>query len=246
MIGVTGSSGKTTAKDRLAEILATTGPTRATRANLNNHIGVPLTLLSLRPEDRWAVVEMAMNHPGEIAPLGRIARPDHAVITTIGWAHIGPFGTREAILEEKLDLVRVLPKGGTFFHEDDPWLVEHLPDAIRRMDRKTFGLHPSADLHPVWIDWDLTETRFETGYTGAVRYPCPGRGALLGARPPVSWPERSASPGNRARQALEGRLAPEASDGAAAARRRHGDPRLLQRQPGVEPRGGLVSSRSSA
>jgi UDP-N-acetylmuramoyl-tripeptide--D-alanyl-D-alanine ligase len=203
VIAVTGSSGKTTAKDRLAGILAEDGPTRSTRANLNNHIGVPLTLLSLRPEDRWAVIETAMNHPGEIAPLARIAKPDHAVITTIGWAHIGPFGTREAILEEKLDLVRALPPGGTFFHEEDPWLAERLPEEIRRMDRKTFGLHPGADLHPDWIDWDLTETRFETAYTGPVRYPCPGRGTLLGALAACLVARTLGVPGGLARRALE-------------------------------------------
>lgn len=203
VIGVTGSSGKTTAKDRLAEILAEEGPTRATRANLNNHIGVPLTLLSLRPEDRWAVVETAMNHPGEIAPLSRMARPDHAVITTIGWAHIGPFGTREAILEEKLDLVRAVPPAGIFFHEDDPWLLDHLPEPIRGMNRKTFGLHPGADIHPEWIDWDLTETRFETGYTGSVRYPCPGRGALLGALAACLVARSLGVAGELARRALE-------------------------------------------
>ncbi len=222
VIAVTGSSGKTTAKDRLAAILALDGPTRSTQANLNNHIGVPLTLLSLHPDDKWAVVEIAMNHPGEIAPLARIARPDHAVITTIGWAHIGPFGTREAILEEKLGAVRALPAGGFFFHEEDPWIVEHLPDEIRGMNRKTFGLISSADLHPVWIDWDLAETRFETEYTGPVRYPCPGRGALLGALAACLVARTLGVAGCHARRALESasprplRMEPREFGGATA------------------------------
>jgi UDP-N-acetylmuramoyl-tripeptide--D-alanyl-D-alanine ligase len=203
VIAVTGSSGKTTTKDRLAAILSGAGPTRATLANLNNHIGVPLTLLSLRPEDRWAVVEIAMNHPGEIAPLARIARPDHAVITTIGWAHIGPFGTREAILEEKLDAVRELSPKGIFFHEADPWLSEHLPAEILRLERKTFGLDQGSDFHPDRVDWDLMETRFETGYTGHVRYPCPGRGALLGALAASLVARSLGVEGSLARRALE-------------------------------------------
>lgn len=181
VIVVTGSSGKTTTKDRIAAILSADGPTHATPGNLNNHLGVPITLLGVRPEHKWAVVEIAMNHPGEIAPLSLLARPDHVVITTIGWAHIGAFGTREAILSEKLDALAGIASNGTLFHEADSWLVDHLPPDIRRMERRTFGLIVGADFHPDRIEWDVTETRFESAYTGNVRYRCPGRGPLMAA-----------------------------------------------------------------
>ncbi len=113
VIVVTGSSGKTTTKDRIASLLETQGAVHATPGNLNNHLGVPITLLGVTRGHRWAVVEIAMNHPGEIAPLSLLARPRHVVITTIGWAHIGAFGTREAILAEKLDALAGLEPGGT-------------------------------------------------------------------------------------------------------------------------------------
>ncbi|MBM3287255.1 MAG: UDP-N-acetylmuramoyl-tripeptide--D-alanyl-D-alanine ligase [Candidatus Eisenbacteria bacterium] len=181
VIAVTGSSGKTTTKDRISEILSDAGSTHATRGNLNNQIGVPLTILGIGPGDRWAVVEVAMNHPGEIAPLARISDPDHVVITTIGWAHIGPFGTREAILSEKLEAVRAMRPGGVFFHEADPWLIERLPREIKDLPRRTFGIGEGADFRPDLVEWDLAETRFRTSYTGDVRLRCPGRGALQAA-----------------------------------------------------------------
>lgn len=181
VIAVTGSSGKTTAKDRLLEILARVGPAHGTPGNLNNEIGVPITLLGIAPEHRWAVVEIAMNRPGEIAPLSRLAAPHHVLITTVGWAHIGAFGTREGILKEKLDALRGMAAGGTFFHGYDPWVMERLPEEARALPRQTFGMEADADLHPEEVSFRLDETLFRTPETGPVRYRCPGRGALLGA-----------------------------------------------------------------
>ncbi len=181
VIVVTGSSGKTTAKDRLVEILSTNGPTWGTPGNLNNHIGVPITILGIAPEHRWAVVEIAMNRPGEIAPLSRLAAPHHVLITTVGWAHIGAFGSREAILREKLDVLSGMAPGGTFFHGHDGWLIERLQNRARGLPRRSYGLDPAADLHPDSIEWMLEETRFSASAIGPVRYRCPGRGALLGA-----------------------------------------------------------------
>ena len=87
VIGVGGSNGKTTTKELLAAILAGAGPTLATRGNLNNHIGVPLTLLRLEPAHRYAVIEMGANHPGEIAALAAIAKPAIALVTNAGDEH---------------------------------------------------------------------------------------------------------------------------------------------------------------
>nr|WP_255210899.1 UDP-N-acetylmuramoyl-tripeptide--D-alanyl-D-alanine ligase [Methylogaea oryzae] len=88
VVGVTGSNGKTTVKEMIAAILGGAGSTWATQGNLNNDIGVPLTLLSLRSEHRYAVVEMGANHPGEIAYVAGLAQPDVAVLNNAGAAHL--------------------------------------------------------------------------------------------------------------------------------------------------------------
>ncbi|MFQ3669888.1 MAG: UDP-N-acetylmuramoyl-tripeptide--D-alanyl-D-alanine ligase [Verrucomicrobiia bacterium] len=122
IVGITGSSGKTSTKEFLASVLTQLAPTRKTEGNLNNHLGVPLTLLSIQPEDRWAVVEMGMNHPGEIRALCDLALPDHGVITSIGWAHIEFFPDQNGIFHEKASLVRHLRHGWAILNGDDPYL----------------------------------------------------------------------------------------------------------------------------
>jgi len=115
VVGITGSNGKTSTKDFTRAVLAAHFETLATRGNLNNHIGVPLTVLGIGAEHQAAVIEMGMNHPGEIAPLCKIARPRAGIITNIGTAHIEHLGSREAIAEEKGALARSLPEDGALF-----------------------------------------------------------------------------------------------------------------------------------
>lgn len=115
VVGITGSNGKTSTKDFTRAVLSRELRVRATLGNLNNHIGVPLTVLSIDPEDGAAVVEMGMNHCGEIAPLCEIARPAMGIITNIGTAHIEFLGSREGIAEEKGALARSLPADGALF-----------------------------------------------------------------------------------------------------------------------------------
>lgn len=112
VVAITGSNGKTTAKEFTRAVLSTRHRTHATKGNLNNHIGLPLTMLSHDPAASHGVYELGMNHPGEIAALAAIARPDVAVVTYLGTAHIEFFGTREAIAEEKLSLFAALPEDG--------------------------------------------------------------------------------------------------------------------------------------
>jgi UDP-N-acetylmuramoyl-tripeptide--D-alanyl-D-alanine ligase len=112
VIGITGSNGKTSTKDFLSAVLMKGGGVNRTAGNLNNHIGLPLTVLSGKGRDRFGVWEMGMNHPGEIEVLAEIAKPDAAVITNIGTAHIEYMGTREAIAAEKSSLAVSVPKGG--------------------------------------------------------------------------------------------------------------------------------------
>ena len=101
VIAITGSNGKTTVKNLLKNILSLKAPTLATKGNLNNHLGVPLTLLELTPKHQYAVIEMGANHLGEIAYLRDIAKPDIAVVTNTGDAHIGEFGGFDNLVKAK-------------------------------------------------------------------------------------------------------------------------------------------------
>jgi UDP-N-acetylmuramoyl-tripeptide--D-alanyl-D-alanine ligase len=123
-IGVTGSSGKTSTKELIASVLRTRFKTKATEGNLNNHIGVPLTLIRLDEGDEYGVVEMGMNHPGEIAPLVKITAPEIGVISSIGPAHIEFFPDQAAIAAEKAELIAALPSEGlAILNSDDAWSV---------------------------------------------------------------------------------------------------------------------------
>lgn len=112
VIGVTGSSGKTTVKEMSAAFLGAGGPVCATCGNLNNDLGLPLSVLAMRADDAFGVFEMGSNHPGEIAALAEKARPDGAIITNVGCAHIGNFGSIDAIAREKGALFAALPPDG--------------------------------------------------------------------------------------------------------------------------------------
>jgi UDP-N-acetylmuramoyl-tripeptide--D-alanyl-D-alanine ligase len=112
VIGITGSNGKTSAKDMTCAIMASAHQVCATIGNLNNHIGLPLSILGLSAGDTCGVFEMGMNHPGEIAPLAAIAQPDVAIITSVGIAHIEFMGSREAIALEKGMLAEAVPASG--------------------------------------------------------------------------------------------------------------------------------------
>jgi UDP-N-acetylmuramoyl-tripeptide--D-alanyl-D-alanine ligase len=121
-IGVTGSSGKTSTKELIASVLRVRFKTKATEGNLNNHIGVPLTLIGLDEDDEYGVVEMGMNHPGELAPLVQMTAPEIGVISSIGPAHIEFFADQAAIAAEKAELIAALPPEGlAVLNSDDEW-----------------------------------------------------------------------------------------------------------------------------
>lgn len=146
VVGVTGSVGKTTTKEMLRTALSALGATHAATASHNNHWGVPLTLARMPRDSAFAVIEMGMNQRGEIAPLARLARPDVAVITAIGTAHIGNLGSEAAIAEEKADILAGLRPGGTILL---PAETPHLPRLLARATEAgaratTFGATPNA------------------------------------------------------------------------------------------------------
>lgn len=113
VVAITGSNGKTSVKDFSASVISQKFKVSATIGNLNNHIGLPLSVLSTEEGDQVCIWEMGMNHSGEIAPLCEIASPDIGIITNIGTAHIEFLGSREGIAEEKSALARALPDQGT-------------------------------------------------------------------------------------------------------------------------------------
>ncbi|NNL65457.1 MAG: UDP-N-acetylmuramoyl-tripeptide--D-alanyl-D-alanine ligase [Myxococcales bacterium] len=151
VVAITGSNGKTTTKEMCAAILDRTGPCLRTRGNLNNEYGLPLTLLARRAEDRVAVVELGMNHRGEIAALAAIAKPDIGVVTNVGTAHIEHLGSREEIAREKTDLLAALPPGGTaILFGDDPLLRAEGARSPARI--VTFGLGEDCDVRAERIE----------------------------------------------------------------------------------------------
>lgn len=180
ILGITGSSGKTTTRQMTASLLSGAGPTCSTAGNFNNAIGLPLSLLRLTAEDRFGVFECGTNHPGEIAHLAAILQPEGALIASIGTAHIGNFGSTEKIANEKADLLRALPANGfavlcrETLHFD--LLAAASPAPVTTTSLKT----READFCGSWTPPDatgfatLTVTERATGAITRLRYPLPG------------------------------------------------------------------------
>lgn len=161
VIGITGSTGKTTVKQMTAAILAERGETLATAGNLNNEIGVPLTLLRLRQAHRFAVIEMGASRVGEIAQLASIARPDIGVVTNAGEAHLEGFGGIEGVIEGKGEMFAGVVDGGTcVINADQPWSEEWKQRAGMRR-KLMFGRDAGNDFHVVDpVHEDLEGLRF--------------------------------------------------------------------------------------
>lgn len=179
VVGITGSNGKTATKDLAAAALGAAMPVHATPGNWNNHVGVPLTLLQLDGRHRAAVLELAMNHPGEIARLAAVARPTVGVITNIGPAHLGLLGSEEAVLAAKWELIEALPADGiAVLNADDPKLAARMVSAARRVRVITFGLSGRADVRAEEVETTPAGTAFRLvvgGASCAVRMPLLGR-----------------------------------------------------------------------
>ncbi len=161
VIGVTGSAGKTTTKDVIAELLATQMKTAKTIGNLNNHVGVPLSLLRLEEDARVAVIEMGMNHAGEIGALAAIAKPEVGVVTNVGTAHMEAFDSIEGIAAAKRELIDALPESGTaVLNADDPRVA-----AMRRGKTIFYGLSADAQVRAEDVEESAEGVKFRVGAT---------------------------------------------------------------------------------
>ena len=147
IIGITGTNGKTTTKELIAAVLKEKYNILYTQGNLNNHIGVPLTLLQLKPEHQLAIIEMGANHPGEIKMLCEIACPDHGIITNVGKAHLEGFGSFEGVKKTKAELYEYIFEHGKniFINKDNEHLVEMATNVGFEIDKahvREYSLDP--------------------------------------------------------------------------------------------------------
>ncbi|HEY5603492.1 MAG TPA: UDP-N-acetylmuramoyl-tripeptide--D-alanyl-D-alanine ligase [Gammaproteobacteria bacterium] len=150
VIAVTGSNGKTTVKEILKSIFSRLGGTLATKGNLNNHIGVPLTLLSINKQHKAAVIEMGANHPNEISYLTNITRPDVALINNAAAAHLEGFGSLEGVAKAKGEIYQGLGKDGTAIINADDQFAPLWRQLTRHNKQLTFGLQQPADVCCQW------------------------------------------------------------------------------------------------
>ncbi|MGW1916498.1 UDP-N-acetylmuramoyl-tripeptide--D-alanyl-D-alanine ligase [Streptomyces sp. NPDC002076] len=181
VVAVTGSAGKTTTKSMVAHLLGSRFNVLSSDKSFNNHLGVPLSLLRLMPEHSHAVAEVGTNHRGEISALAQLVKPDVALVTNVGFAHVGNFASREELADEKTDLLRHVRSGGVWLLNGDDDLLN---DAARRQPAPEgvsvlrVGFGPGNDIR-------AADARFtETGTSGTIvagsesvvfHLPLPGR-----------------------------------------------------------------------
>ncbi len=163
--GVTGSNGKTTVKEMIAAIFMTQGDTLFTQGNLNNDIGVPVTLLRLNENHRYAVIEMGANHPGEIAYTSRYTRPDASVITNVSAAHIEGFGDIAGVANTKAEIIESLgPDGVAVLNRDDAFYDFWVKEKLGSRKAVSFGISVCADVRAENIMSELDEQGFITRF----------------------------------------------------------------------------------
>ena len=174
LVGLCGSNGKTTTKEMLAAILAQRAPTGRTEGNLNNELGVPVTLTRLAARERYAVVEIGMNHAGEVRALSALARPTAAVITNVGPEHLEGLGSLDAVARAEAEVGEALPPGAPLVVPgDDPRLAACIASFPAR--RVTFALSTGADYVATEIELlGVAGARFKVAGFPPLSIPVPG------------------------------------------------------------------------
>ena len=164
VVGITGSNGKTTVKEMVAAILAVNGPVLFTQGNLNNDIGVPLTLLRLNEQHRYAVIEMGANHAGEIAYTSTYTQADVVIITNAGAAHIEGFGSLDGVAKAKGEIIETLKKDGiaVINHDDD--YFDYWKSIAGNKCALSFGLNDGADVTAKAIKTQIRNNAFVTTF----------------------------------------------------------------------------------
>ncbi len=162
--GVTGSNGKTTVKEMTAAILGMDGPVLFTQGNLNNDIGVPLTLLKLNENHRYAVIEMGANHPGEIAYTSAIAKADVVVLNNAGAAHIEGFGNLDGVAKAKGEIIETLKSDGVAVLNKDDSYFGYWQSIAGNRKVLSFGLNEGADIGASNIQTEVIDNAFVTTF----------------------------------------------------------------------------------
>ena len=179
VVGVGGSNGKTTAKEMTAAILSRVGTCKATRGNLNNHAGVPVTLMRLEPSHRSAVVEMGANRIGDVAELVRLARPTVGFITNAGAEHLEGFGDLDGVARGEGEMVSGLDEGATAIINADDAYADYWRAAAARARAVTFGVRAAADFAALDAVQAIERGEFVTRFT--LRCPLGERAIVLKA-----------------------------------------------------------------
>ena len=165
VVGITGSNGKTTTKDMTDAVLSSQYRVHKTQGNFNNHIGLPITILEMPIDTEVVILEMGMNHAGEIKVLSDLAEPDVAIITMIGESHIEFFGSRAGIADAKMEISSGLKENGVLIYPGEEPLLQERVTFLTDKQLKTFGTAAENDLYPLNIDAQMNQTSFTTNET---------------------------------------------------------------------------------
>jgi len=206
VIGITGSNGKTTVKEMIAAILACQGPVLATKGNLNNDIGVPLTLAGLGSDHRSAVVEMGANHAGEIAYLAGLARPTVGIVTNAGPAHLEGFGSLDGVAHAKGEMFKALSDDAVAGINADDHYAPLWKGFAQGRQTLTFGLQAAADVTATYSA-EATGTRLELRTPQGlinVQLPLLGRHNVINALGAAAAALAAGAQLEQVRQGLEG------------------------------------------
>ena len=176
VVGITGSNGKTTTKDMTEAVVSSQYRVHKTQGNFNNHIGLPITILEMPSDTEVIILEMGMNHAGEIKVLSDLAEPDIAIITMVGESHIEHLGSRAGIADAKMEIISGLKeKGILIIPGNEPLLIERAR-SLEKKQVKTFGPLSTNDCYSIQIIPGMKETTFTTNLNPSISIKLPGTG----------------------------------------------------------------------